>query len=114
MHGSMINNYLVTNLNQTITLVSLSLSCFEKKQNIEVREETTVVTTTGSMGDVIGGTERIPIGAGVGIGASGVGADLARIDTPRLDAPRNDIPRGGSTVGDVNINIPRGEVRDFA
>lgn len=67
-----------------------------------------MVTTTGSMGDVIGGTER---GAGIGAGVGG-GADMVRADTPRLDGPRNDIPRGGN--GDAAINIPRGEVRDFA
>jgi len=69
-----------------------------------------VVTTTGSMGDVIGGTER---GAGVGAGVGG-GADMVRADTPtpRLDGPRNDIPRGGN--GDATIYIPRGEVRDLA
>ncbi|KAF9204958.1 hypothetical protein BGZ59_000767 [Podila verticillata] len=73
-----------------------------------IREETTVVTTTGSMGDVIGGTERMPIGGGAGVGM-GVN-DIARADTPRIDTPRGDIPRGDFPRGD----IPRGEVRDLA
>ncbi|KAG0374793.1 hypothetical protein BGX24_009922, partial [Mortierella sp. AD032] len=48
-------------------------------ENIKYHEETTVVTTTGSMGDVMGGTER-PTGAGVGA-TSGNG--LAQLDTSR-------------------------------
>ncbi|KAF9541871.1 hypothetical protein BGW38_009807, partial [Lunasporangiospora selenospora] len=61
--------------------------------NIEVREETTVMTTTSSMGDVIGGTER-PTGAGV------MEPPRAETPTPRLDGPRNDLPRGDTPGGD--------------
>lgn len=89
-------------------IVCFSFVSNSNLQNIEVREETTVVTTTGSMGDVIGGTERLPIGGGAGVG-TGVN-DIARVDTPRIDTPRGDFPRGDIPRGD----IPRGEVRDLA
>jgi hypothetical protein len=75
-----------------------------------------VVTTTGSMGDVMGGTERgelppssLAANTNGGLTAgTGVGGELNRADTPRIDNPRNepltrpDIPRG---------DVPRGEVR---
>ncbi|KAG0317932.1 hypothetical protein BGZ97_004647 [Linnemannia gamsii] len=84
--------------------------------NIKYHEETTVVTTTGSMGDVMGGTERgelppssLAANTNGGLTAgTGVGGELNRADTPRIDNPRNepltrpDIPRG---------DVPRGEVR---
>lgn len=60
------------------------------------------------MGDVIGGTERMPIGGGAGVGAGA--NEIARVDTPRIDTPRGDFPRGDFPRGD----IPRGEVRDLA
>ncbi|KAF9133263.1 hypothetical protein BGW39_010181 [Mortierella sp. 14UC] len=54
-------------------------------KNIKYHEETTIVTTTGSMGDVMGGTERdrgVLGGAGVGA-SSGNGLGLLHIDTSR-------------------------------
>lgn len=83
--------------------------------NIKYHEETTVVTTTGSMGDVMGGMDRgeFPSGAaatnggGLTVGTS-VGGELTRSDPPRIDNTRSeplsrpDIPRG---------DIPRGEAR---
>ncbi|KAG9065590.1 hypothetical protein KI688_001879 [Linnemannia hyalina] len=82
--------------------------------NIKYHEETTVVTTTGSMGDVMGGMDRGELpsaaatnGGGLTVG-TGVGGELTRAETPRIDNSRNeplsrpDIPRG---------DVPRGEVR---
>lgn len=78
-----------------------------------------MVTTTGSMGDVMGGTERgeLPPSAitantngGLTVG-TGVGGELNRADTPRIDNPRNeplsrpDIPRGDASRGEVRADL---------
>ncbi|KAF9092210.1 hypothetical protein BGX29_010569 [Mortierella sp. GBA35] len=100
-------------------------------KNIKYHEETTVVTTTGSMGDVMGGTERPPLGAGVGGGGSDNPRNLinnnngtpgpsgtseisllrserseAAASSSRIDTPRPDIPRGGdNNRSEVRLDI---------
>lgn len=67
-------------------------------QNIEVREETTVITTTGSMSDVMSVTERPGGNAAAERNNSiplSISGDSVRGDGTRLDAPRTDVPRGG-------------------